>query len=161
MKKIFLALALAISVSACNYSDIEFKGINGLSNTSFTKEKVGATVNLSIANPNKFNIKIKPSELDLTVNGVYLGKVQLKEKVKLTKKVTNQVDVPVEIHLDKGILMKLAAIGMKGLNSLEVNIKGDIKGSVAGFNKTESFNFTKNMPLKDLGLDLNAFKLPF
>lgn len=161
MKKLFLAIALAVSVSACSYTNVEFKGINGVSNTSFKSDNLGATVNLSIENPNNFKIKIKPSILDLSVNGIYLGKVELTQKVKLDKKTTNQLDVPVQVHLEKGILMKLMGIAMSGSNGINLNIKGDVKGSVGGFGKKEQLDFTKSVSLKELGIDLHDLKLPF
>ncbi len=160
MKKLIFSLALAVSVSACSYTDIDFKGITGVTQSKFSTEKLSATIGLDIDNPNKFNIKIKPSMLDLSINDVYLGKVQLTEKVKLNKKELNHVKAPVELKLEKGILIKMASIAMKSTSGMvTINLNGNVKGSVGGFGKKEHINYTKEISVKDLKLD--GLNLPF
>lgn len=160
MKKLIFGLALTVSVSACSYSDIEIKGVTGVTDSQFSKEKINATIGIEIDNPNKFKISIKPSILDLSINGVYLGKIKLVEKVKLQKKEITHVNSPFEVILEKGILLKMAAIAMKSTSgNITINVKGEIKGSVAGFGKKKHVDYTKDLSVKDLKLD--GLKLPF
>lgn len=87
-------------------------------------------INISVDNPSKFNLKIKQYDLDITIDGIYLGNAEMSDdEVILTKnKVTN---FDVRIKLDSGLESTIKLF--KSFISKEdhtLNIKGSIVGGV-------------------------------
>ena len=114
--------------------------------------KVSATAGAKIYNANWFGIKIKPSKLDLYIDGGYVGKLHLDKKVKLKRKRETQVNAPITAELDKGSLMDLMKFA--GRDEVEVRLKGKAKGGVFIFSKKIEIDEKTTISGKGLGLGL-------
>ncbi len=75
LKNIILVLITIVSLSSCfEYEDVDFKGIQDFSLADRTKENILIRLDLKVNNPNTYNITIKPTTLDVFINGKNAGK---------------------------------------------------------------------------------------
>lgn len=105
--------------------------------------KIDLNVKANIYNDNCFSVKIKPSDLELYVEGDQIGTVRLNKKVKLKKRKETAVDADLTATLDDGVLMKLMGYAAKG--QVEVRLKGKAKGGVFIFSKKIEIDETKTV----------------
>ena len=78
LKRIFsLQLVLIIlSLSSCSvYKSIDVGDITDVKFRGMTDNKILLDLKIPITNPNNFNLKIKSLDLDISVNGKYMGKM--------------------------------------------------------------------------------------
>jgi len=89
MNRILQALLLlgALSISSCTlYQDVEVIKVGDIRLTEMGKEGVKAEIDLTLKNPNSFNVKLVNSDIDVWVNNSALGKVKLAENLTIKKK---------------------------------------------------------------------------
>ncbi|PWL24499.1 MAG: hypothetical protein DCO96_13545 [Fluviicola sp. XM-24bin1] len=141
-----VALTLLISLSSCGCLDFNTPEMRGGEDFSINKvdgNKIDLNVKANIYNDNCFSVKIKPSDLELYVEGDQIGTVRLNKKVKLKKRKETAVDADLTATLDDGVLMKLMGYAAKG--QVEVRLKGKAKGGVFIFSKKIEIDETKTV----------------
>ena len=141
-----VALTLLISLSSCGCLDFNTPEMRGGEDFSINKvdgNKIDLNVKANIYNDNCFSVKIKPSDLELYVEGDQIGTVRLNKKVKLKKRKETAVDADLTATLDDGVLMKLMGYAAKG--QVEVRLKGKAKGGVFIFSKKIEIDETKKV----------------
>lgn len=141
-----VALTLLISLSSCGCLDFNTPEMLGGEDFSINKvdgNKIDLNVKANIYNDNCFSVKIKPSDLELYVEGDQIGTVRLNKKVKLKKRKETAVDADLTATLDDGVLMKLMGYAAKG--QVEVRLKGKAKGGVFIFSKKIEIDETKTV----------------
>lgn len=87
----------------------------------------------NVYNGNYFGVKIKPSTLDLIVEGENIGTVTLNKKVKMKSKRESTIDADLTATLSKGAMMKLMAYASQP--QIEVQLKGKAKAGIFIFSK--------------------------
>ncbi len=130
------ALTLILTLSSCGCLDFntpEMRGGEDFSVNKIDGNKVDLNVKANIYNDNCFSLKIKPSDLELYVDGESIGTVRLNKKVKLKKRKETPIDANLTATLDDGALMKMMGYAAKG--EVEVRLKGKAKGGVFIFSK--------------------------
>lgn len=148
MRKFLFIVALLIGISSCSFHEPVMKG-----GEQFKLEKVdGQTVvfraGAVIQNENWFGFKVKPSELELFIDGDHFANIHLDKKVKVKRKSEGYVEGTFTGNLDKGALMK--AMSLASRNDIEVRIKGKVKAGVFIFSKKLEMDETKRISGKSL-----------
>lgn len=142
MKLLFLALVGLLVFSSCiEYDDVELVRLSNYRVHDVEGNKAMLDVDVELMNPNVFGIKVKPSTLDLYVENVYAGKVELLEKVKIKRKRTGVYLAQLHLIGEQGILFKM----MRYVNKPQITIRltGEVKGSVYGISKKIKVDKTK------------------
>ena len=98
-------------------------------------------------------IKIRPSTLELYVDGEKLGDVYLDEKIRLKSKKDNDVNTLVHVKFADGILGKLIRYRFKETAQLE--LKGKVKTGLLFIPFRVPVNYTKSISPKNLNLNLD------
>jgi LEA14-like dessication related protein len=132
-----------------DYQDVDFKGVKNVSLLERTEDKLKIQVDVLVDNPNTFNIKVKKSTLDIYLNGKYVGKTSLDDKIVLKK---NKEDVYfVVLNANTREIMKAAMGSIGGLLKGEatIGLKGKVKGSVYGITKSVDIDMAEKINLKD------------
>lgn len=136
---------LAISVylfSACAELEepelVEVKSINLIS-LEGPVAKIG--IEAEIDNPNGFNIKLKPSTLDVLVDDEKVGTIDLLNDIKLIKKKSQVYSGQFTLNGNKGIMLRLMQWMQK--ETLKVRVTGKLKASVLGVTKKIPVTKTK------------------
>jgi LEA14-like dessication related protein len=154
MTKYIYSIGIILFLSSFNgcfeYEDVDFNGVESFNiedkNLNDMKFKVG----LSINNPNPYNIKIKPSSLDIYVNDKYAGKARITNKLVIRKKEAGVYYTLISAN-GKDI-MKAVGGSLKVLfgGNIKVRLKGKVKGGAYGVSKKIDVDFTESISAKDL-----------
>lgn len=140
LKLFFYSFIILIFFSSCKLSEIQFRGVEGYKLTNASAESVSMNINFSIDNPSAFNIKVKPSHLDLYLDGKLVGDLKIDKKVRIKKRTDGTYEMPVTAIFDKGLPISTL---MKG--RVTAKIDGKIKAKILLFSK--KFEITETMPI--------------
>lgn len=109
--------------------------------------------NTTIHNNTWTPIKIKPSTLELFVDGEKLGDLYIDEKIKLKSKKDTEVNTLVHVKFADGILGKLIRYRFKETAQLE--LRGKVKTTLLFVPVKIPVNYTKTISPKTLNLNLD------
>lgn len=146
--KLFFTLILGtlLFTSCFRYDDVVYQGFD---NVKISKPKDGQmTLNfdLKLDNPNKYKIKIKPSDVSIFIGGKELGQVHLTETLVIDKR--SQKSYPLSLELKLKDLFKSglgSAFEMMTKQTVSLRIKGFVRGSVYGLTQKRYIDETKDM----------------
>lgn len=144
MRNLFFLILLAAGMESCTFHEPAFNGGEKVSLQKMDGQQVKFTAGGIIENANWFGIKVKPSELDLYVEGDYFGKVSLDKKIKIKRKSNNYVEGSFTADLEDGAMMK--ALGLVRKDNVTVRLKGKAKAGVFIFSKKVELDKTKTIP---------------
>jgi LEA14-like dessication related protein len=127
---------ILLFLNACvNYKEVVYNGIQNVQLKKIdSKGKITIQVSVNVYNPNDYDIKIKPSKLNLLIASQSIGLVKSQESIVLLKNSTqtHSVDLEGQIKLkdNKNILQELIQVLIK--NNFTLRVKGKLKISVKG-----------------------------
>lgn len=142
---LFLTVSILL-LSSCACFDLSAPEMRG--NEKFEIKKVdGNKITLNakadMYNENCFSVKIKPSNLDLIIDGENVGTVRLDKKVKLKSKQESTIDANLTATLSEGVMKKALKYATK--SEIEVQLKGKVKGGIFIFSKKFEINETRTI----------------
>ncbi|MEJ6599652.1 MAG: LEA type 2 family protein [Crocinitomicaceae bacterium] len=147
MRNLSIIFALVLLFTSCkifSFDNPEMRGNEEFKISKINGRTIEFTAAATVYNPNWYRIKVKPSELELYVEGAYMGTIQLDQKVKLKRKKENYLQAAFTATLEDGVLIK--AMKFATMKEIEVRLKGKIKGGVFIFSKKFDFDETKTIP---------------
>ena len=133
MKNLLSLLLISIFSSCFSYKPVELVGIRSLKLTHMDTKGIAVTVGVEMHNPNGYKIKVRDPDVDLSINGIGVGKAILDSTVTLNKRSSEIYRIPLRVNfqLDQaGILPGLATGLLTG--SVKLGVKGSVVGK-AGF----------------------------
>lgn len=150
----FYVFLMGIMLSACAIQDVELVKVNNFNVSKSTGDQPQLRVNITLDNPNNFNIKVKKTKINLDINGNDGGEIKLAEKVKIYKKSQQEYDFVLEGDKDQILsAIKSAGINVLLTGKVNISIKGWVKGKAFGLGKKIDVNEKKSLSLKDLGIE--------
>lgn len=147
MRSLSIIFALSLLFSSCgifSFDNPEMRGEENIKVSSVKGKTIEFTAEAKVYNPNWYGLKVKPSEMDLYVEGEYMGKVHLDKKVKLKGKRESDLNATFTATLTDGALLKAMKYATK--KEIKIQLKGKIKGGVFIFSKKFDFDETKTIP---------------
>lgn len=147
MRKLLFLISVTLLVSSCkmfSFDNPEVRGKEDIKISKINGKTIEFTAAANVYNPNWYGIKVKPSMLDLYVDGDFLGKVHLDKKVKLKGKRENDLKAIFTATMEDGVLLK--AMKYATQKEIKVRLTGKIKGGVFIFSKKVDFDETKTIP---------------
>lgn len=148
MKKILFICTFLITVSSCEFLEPE---VSGYSNFKFGKLE-GKTLNVSfdatVDNENSYGFKIKKGKLNVSVNDLEIGVIDLNKKIKVRRKSEHVYTVPLKLSLSDGALFRIAKLAKA--EKFELKLDGIVRGSVMGFGKNFDVHETRNLSSGDI-----------
>ena len=149
MKNIVLILLSLFTVSSCTFYEPEFRGGEDLKIGKLDGKTLQLTVEANVYNKNKFAIKVKPSDLDVYVEGDYMGKVHLDKKFKMKRNSETRISAPMTVTLAEGALFK--ALRFANRDKLQIRLAGDVKAGALLMTKKIPVDKTKTIDGINLG----------
>ena len=128
MKYALSAIVILVVLSSCTFYEPEFRGGESFKFNEMKGKDVSITVGASIFNENWFALKVKPSTLDVFIEGDRIGEVHLDKKIRLKRKKATSVEAPLTVTLADGAMFKLMQMG--GKDKIQIKLAGKVKGSV-------------------------------
>lgn len=148
MKKLFILSSLVIMVACAPFKEPEFKSYDGVEMGKMDGDKINFTLKSTVENPNFYALKVKPSKLEVYIDGKKMGDLYLDQKLKLKAKKETTIAAPMHIELESGTMMKLMGLALK--DTIHLQLKGDVKGGVLFIYKNVPVNYMKNIPTKGI-----------
>jgi LEA14-like dessication related protein len=152
IQKLLLFVVLitpTLLLSGCDFEEINFKGIEKFELLDQKDDQIKLKLMMRVENLNKFNIILKNSDLDLSLNDTYIGKATIDAPVKLKKK--SEAAYPVVLNIKgKDVLKK--TMGMMGTilsGPIKFSAKGKVTGKAYGISKAMDVAFTEKLNLAD------------
>lgn len=137
--KAFFFLTLVSVLSSClDFQMIKFNGMEKFKMVSMNDKEIRLKLAMKVDNPNKFNIKIKPSNLKVFVEEKFMGTIFLDEKIKFKKKVEGIYETDINVKLEQGAFFKMMKYAVS--KEVPVRLEGIVKGSVYGITKRMKIN---------------------
>lgn len=136
-----LAVMTILLLSCSTPKELEYRDFK-----NFTINKVGfasstAKMDMIYYNPNNFGLQLKKTDLDIYINGVFLGHSTQEYQVNIPKK--DQFIIPVVLVVDMKNLLK---------NSLTALLNKQVMVKVTGTVRAGKANIFMNIPVNYQGL---------
>lgn len=142
--------AIAFSLTGC-FDQPDFKGFSNFKVNEFNKNKINFNVDVSVFNPNGYNLKIRKSKFDVFVNDLFIGKAKLLERFKMKRKDTTKSSIPIELNLEEGVFFKVITLA-RSSKKIELRLKGPLKASASILPVRKKIDETKTIDLGDLNI---------
>jgi LEA14-like dessication related protein len=134
-------ISLLLLLSSCMPNEpVKFNGIDKIKIGKVNKEGVSITLFAKLANPNNASFTVKDADIDVMVNNTSLGKIKLKEPIRVKRKTEEVYAFEVEANY-----ADLLTGGIAGL--INMVMKQKIKGSCQGWIKVRSMGITRTIPV--------------
>ncbi len=131
MKRIINLIGLiliTVVLSSCNaYKSVNIGDIDSVNFKGMIDNKISLELQVPVTNPNGYKIKIKSMDLDITVNGSYLGKLKNTIEIVIPAKSDEIQNFPVEIYVKNALASMASMYKLRKAKSLEMQIEGTIK----------------------------------
>jgi LEA14-like dessication related protein len=151
MKKRFLYLLILLTsllgLGACReFKEAQFTGVKGFKMNKMSMEGIDADIQIGIKNPNTVGFSIYPSEFDVIIGGVSLGKARMTKRVHIKANEEKAYTFRLKSDLKNVNMMELTKL-MSGKGNRSVQIKGDLKAGKFYLKKRFPVNMTERIDL--------------
>lgn len=146
MKRIALLFSLVFLLASCGcfeFTTPELRGGEEFKISKIDGNEIQLNAKANVYNENCFSVKMKPSNLELYVEGENIGTVRLNKKVKMKRKKETAIDADVTATLSEGAMLKLMKYAAK--SEVEVRLKGKAKAGIFIFSKKFDIDETKKI----------------
>ena len=150
MKNLVLLFLSSMILFSCEFKDVDFNGIESYKVESFANNELLLKLAFKLNNENGFKIKVKPSKLNVFVEGQEMGIAYLDKKVVFKKKSEGVYETKLRFKLADGAMF--SAMKFIGKKQLNVRFLGKVKGSVFGLSKKFPVDETKTIDASKLNL---------
>lgn len=142
MKKIICLLLSLIIFNACkDFKEAECTGVKGFKVNKMDMSGIDADIILGIKNPNKMGFSIYPSEFDVTISGVNLGKAKLKKRVHISGNTEKDYAFTLKSSFKDMNMMEVMKLAGSGGVHGTITVKGDLKAG--------KFYLKKKLPVNE------------
>lgn len=158
MKVIYLTILTLTLLACAPFKEPVFKSYDGMEGLKMDGKNINFTLKGTIENPNWYALKVKPSMLEVSIDGKKFADVYLDKKVKIKAKKSTALIAPMHAKLEDGAMMRMMGMALK--DSVRLNLAGDVKGGVFLIYKNFPVNVTRSVSPKSLNpmKSMNPFK---
>ena len=136
------------NIGCLEYKEVTVVDVTGVGIKDLSAKGVVVEVAMQIKNPNKYDINIVDSDLDLYLKGNKMGEAKIQEKITLPKKSNKIHRFTIKSSLQdvaSGILPLIMEVVMT--KSVDLQVKGDIKAKAKGIGKRFPVDFKERVKL--------------
>ncbi|HRW62778.1 MAG TPA: LEA type 2 family protein [Bacteroidales bacterium] len=128
IKNILATLLIIILLGSCSvYKSIHIGDVDKVDFRGMLENKISLELKVPVINPNKYKIIVKNMDLDVTINGKYIGKMQNASQIIIPPKSDTIQIFPVDIHV-RNIMASMSTLyKLRNAKSVEMQIEGTIK----------------------------------
>jgi LEA14-like dessication related protein len=143
MKNAIIIGLISILFGSCTFYEPEYRSGESLKFDQVNGRNIKFTAGAKVYNENFYAVKVKPSTLDVFIEGEYMGKVHLDEKIKMKGKRETLIEAPFTATLNKGALFKLLKFANK--DRIQVRLVGNVKVGIWIIGKNIEVNETRSI----------------
>ena len=145
MKFLLPVLAALLFTSCLSYKEVELVDITDVEVEKFDAKGVSVRVDAMIANPNGYKIHVLDPDVDLFLNGKFVGKGILDTALVLDKKSTRVYSVPLHADLKGGSLLMVMLSGAMNGGKYLLGAKGTVVGKAGLIRKRFPFELEEEL----------------
>jgi len=130
MKKQILAISFFVFlffVSCSTFEEVRIGPATGIEINGFSGKQVNFKVMVNIENPNRQSFTLRTLELDVSLNGTYIGQIKSTEKVNIPKRSGKVYTFPLSAELESSSFNVLALTDLFLHRYINVELKGIAK----------------------------------
>ncbi|MCD6564394.1 MAG: LEA type 2 family protein [Bacteroidales bacterium] len=130
MKKQILAISFFVFlffVSCSTFEEVRIGPATGIEINGFSGKQVNFKVMVNIENPNRQSFTLRILELDVSLNGTYIGQIKSTEKVNIPKRSGKVYTFPLSAELESSSFNVLALTDLFLHRYINVELKGIAK----------------------------------
>jgi LEA14-like dessication related protein len=142
---LFLLLTLLLS-SCLGYKEVVLQEVKNIEVRSMDAKGVSILLEAVIENPNGYRIKAMDPDVDLFLNGKFIGKGHLDSTLVLEKRSTNTYSIPLHAELNGGSLLGMMLTGALS-DGVELKATGTVVGKAGFLRKRFPFELTEQLDL--------------
>ena len=137
------SLVAILILSSCTFfKDIKIKNVTSIS-PAIANKSIVLAADVHLQNENPFAVKLKESNLSVSIDEKAIGDVSLVDKIVIQRKSDTSYPVKLNVSLADGAMFTLLRNAFK--KEVTITIKGTLKGSALGIPKTITINETKTI----------------
>jgi LEA14-like dessication related protein len=140
-----LFFAIAQVMTSCAFQPVYIENVEKPSMGSINSKNADVQFNVLLKNPNSMGFKLVKSDIDILVNGMNVGAINLASKTKVPANCSTSI--PVSVKVDNNKLLSIGAMSLFG--EPKVQLKGYIKGRKFIFPKKYHVDFQDNFSISD------------
>ena len=140
---LFVALLSSFLFSSCTVKEVEVGNIESFNIVKIDKEYVTVELAANVKNPNTFSFTISKVDLDVTFNGVYLGKINKVKDVRIPKKSNEVQHLEFKLKMENVVKGSMVFIPALLSNKAKIKVKGFVKASKFPFGKKIEIDYDK------------------
>lgn len=145
----FLFLTLAILLTGClSYKEVVMHDIVDVELRKLDAKGVSLTALVKLENPNGYRIHVKDPDVDLYLNGTYVGKGYLDTNFVLPRRSDQIHRVPMHAEF-KGLNLLMVMLGSAVSGEATIGAKGTVVGQAGLLRKRFPFEVEEKMELRD------------
>ena len=142
IKNVVILVLFSVVLSSCNsFKMVNIGNVDKVGFKSIANNKISLELQVPVSNPNSFKIKIKSMDLDLTLNGTYLGKMKNANEIIIPPKSDQVQDLDVDIYVKNALSSMATLYRLRKASNVEMQIEGIIK--VKALLKTKSIKVSE------------------
>jgi LEA14-like dessication related protein len=126
-KRICFFISLLFFVSCKDFKEAECTGVKGFKVNKMDMNGIDADIILGIKNPNKMGFSIYPSDFDVTISGINLGKAKLKKRVHIDGNSEKDYAFNLKSSFKDMNMMDVMKVASSGGLHGTITVKGDLK----------------------------------
>ena len=121
-------ILISIVLSSCNaYKTVDIGEVNKVDFKGMVDNKISFELKVPVKNPNGYKITIKSMDLDVSINGNYIGKMRNPGEIIIPAKSDEIQDFPVDIKVKNALASMALFYKMRNERVFEMEIVGTIK----------------------------------
>ncbi len=130
-------ILLIFILNGCNaYKSIDIGDIENVNFKGMVNSKISLELSIPITNPNGYKIKIKSMDLDVSIDGKYLGKLKNTNEIIIPAKSDEVQNILVDIHIKNMLSGMSSFYKISNSKSFKMQIEGTIKAKAFLSSKT-------------------------
>jgi LEA14-like dessication related protein len=150
MRPILLALVFLFSFGCKDFKEAQVTGVKGFKVTKANTDGIEADVVVGIKNPNSVGFSVYPSEFDVAVAGIRLGKAKLYKRVKIKPGAEKDYTFRLKSSFKDINLMDVSNL-LSGKKRGVIELNGDLKAGKFFVKKRFPVNLKEKIDLSSLG----------
>ena len=139
---VYFTVFVSIFSSCSLFKDLQISNIQDIS-PSFENKTMVLNASFDVKNSNYYNVKVKGSDLMVSIDDKELGNIELLEKVIFKRKSSGTYTFKFKLKLADGAVFTILRNVFK--KNVTLAFKGKIKGSALGIPKHITINETKTI----------------
>ena len=154
MKTLSFLFLFCLITSCASFEDpVEVISYDGSKLENLSMEEAAIRVVGTVHNNTWLPIKIKPSTLEVYVDGKKWGDLYSDEKIRLKSNKNNELNTLVHVKFEDGLMAKLFIYRFK--ESAQLQLRGKVKTGLLFIPIKLPVNYTKTISPKNLNLNLD------